>query len=205
VSKDKDGTITEIIEVLTDKKPHKLHKKYKIIKNNSKAVWEDKDGNITKTVEVKTDKNGNITKVIEVKADSTPSKILKFKIIDKDSKGKNNNVKVFVKEIDDDDDNDVHFVTKSDKNTFVVKADTDDTDASENKDSDKNVFVFSSNDGGKLLFVVDGEIMNNETVKKLDPNNIKSITVLKGVKAIKKYGRKGRNGVLEIYTIKKDK
>ena len=183
---DDDGKKTEIIEVNGD------GKNYTIFKNDSKTIWKDK--------------NGNITKVIKVKADSTPSKILKLsKIIDKDSKDKNKNVKVFVKEIDDDDDNDVHFVTKSDKNTFVVKVDTDDTDASEHKDADKNEFVFSSNDGGKLLFVVDGKIMKKENTQKLDPNNIKSITVLKGAKAIKKYGRKGKNGVIEITSKKKDK
>ncbi len=59
--------------------------------------------------------------------------------------------------------------------------------------------------GGKdPLFVVDGEIVG-DVDDLIDPQNIKSITVLKGISAIKKYGTKGSDGVVEITTKNKSK
>ena len=40
--------------------------------------------------------------------------------------------------------------------------------------------------------------------KDLNPNEIESINVLKGEAAIKKYGDKGKDGVIEITTKKKE-
>ena len=58
------------------------------------------------------------------------------------------------------------------------------------------------------LFVIDGEIISNSSpkaLKELDPNNIQKINVLKGEKAIQKYGHDGQNGVVEIWTKKMKK
>jgi hypothetical protein len=54
---------------------------------------------------------------------------------------------------------------------------------------------------GQPLFVIDGKEV--KTIKNLNPNNIKSITVLKDGTAEKKYGEKGKSGVIEITTKKK--
>lgn len=59
------------------------------------------------------------------------------------------------------------------------------------------------------LFVVDDEILENQEeqpMNQLDPNDIESINVLKGESAQTKYGDRGANGVVEIYTkgFKKD-
>ena len=54
------------------------------------------------------------------------------------------------------------------------------------------------------LYVIDGKISTNKKAETVDPKNIESINVLKGEAAIKKYGDKGKNGVIEIAT-KKDK
>jgi bla regulator protein blaR1 len=162
---DKDGNVTEIIEVLTDEKPHKLHKKYKMVKNNSKSTWKDKNGNITKVIEVKTDKNGNITKTIKV---------------DSDKKGH----KLIIKDIDLDD-----------KDKVI------DLDATNNK----NAFVFSTSGSESPIFILDGKEIKKEALDKFNIDSIKSISVLKGTKATKKYGSKGKNGVIEITTKKKSK
>ncbi len=51
------------------------------------------------------------------------------------------------------------------------------------------------------LYIIDDKESNaKEALKKLKPNNIISITVLKSEQAIKKYGAKGKNGVIEITT-----
>ena len=51
---------------------------------------------------------------------------------------------------------------------------------------------------GQPLYIVDGEERKIDKDNDLDPNSIKSVTVLKGEKATEKYGDKGKNGVVEI-------
>jgi N-acetylmuramoyl-L-alanine amidase len=50
------------------------------------------------------------------------------------------------------------------------------------------------------MYVVNGKIISKNDLKKVDANNIVSITVLAREKASKKYGDKGKNGVIEIIT-----
>jgi len=68
--------------------------------------------------------------------------------------------------------------------------------------SDKRTIDVSSAD--KPLIVIDGVIAEDQNMDKIDPETIQSITVIKDETATKKYGEKGKNGVLEI-TLKKDK
>jgi TonB family protein len=60
-----------------------------------------------------------------------------------------------------------------------------------------------SENGIPPLVVVDG-IITDIDVNKIDPETIKSITVLKNAGATNKYGDKGKDGVMEITTKKKD-
>jgi len=48
------------------------------------------------------------------------------------------------------------------------------------------------------LYVVDGKVMKNFNETSLDSEKIESISVLKGESAIKKYGAKAKNGVIEV-------
>ena len=122
------------------------------IKNaNYIAKWKDKDGKLTKVIEVKTDKNGNVSKTIKVKADG---------------KGEN----IFINEVD--------------------------IDASEYKNS--KMGYYHTNNHTQPLFIIDGKEITNDKFKDIDPDTIKSINVLKGENAIKKYGEKAKNGVIEI-------
>ncbi|WP_159017830.1 M56 family metallopeptidase [Algibacter sp. L3A6] len=50
------------------------------------------------------------------------------------------------------------------------------------------------------LYIVDGEEIKEADFQKIDPENIKSINVLKGKSAIDKYGEKAKNGAIEITT-----
>ena len=52
------------------------------------------------------------------------------------------------------------------------------------------------------LYILDGKIITKKDVEKLSADNISKITVLKGDAAKKKYGEKGKNGVVEITSIK---
>lgn len=48
------------------------------------------------------------------------------------------------------------------------------------------------------LYILDGKELEPSGFKNIDPNQIKSITVLKGENAEKVYGKKGANGIIEI-------
>lgn len=50
------------------------------------------------------------------------------------------------------------------------------------------------------IYIVDGKRISEEAISKIDPENIKSINVLKGDSATDKYNDEGRDGVIEITT-----
>ncbi len=50
------------------------------------------------------------------------------------------------------------------------------------------------------LYIVDGKTISKGEADKINPNDIKSVNVLKGENAIKEYGDKGKNGVIIITT-----
>ena len=60
---------------------------------------------------------------------------------------------------------------------------------------------FSSQDGKKPLFVVDGKMIDGD-LSSIDSNTIESVTVLKDAAAVEKYGEKAKEGLIEI-TLKK--
>jgi TonB-dependent SusC/RagA subfamily outer membrane receptor len=68
--------------------------------------------------------------------------------------------------------------------------------------SDNVSFVSVPTDKIKPLIVIDGVIMTGLDMNKIFPDNIESINVLKGEKALAKYAEKGANGVVEITTKK---
>ena len=51
----------------------------------------------------------------------------------------------------------------------------------------------------KPVYFVDGVKISEEQMKDISPNNIKSINILKGEKAIEKYQQVGKDGVVEIF------
>lgn len=53
------------------------------------------------------------------------------------------------------------------------------------------------------IYVINGKITSKTEMFGLDPNIISSVNVLKGAEAVKKFGNKGSNGVIEI-TLKND-
>ena len=59
----------------------------------------------------------------------------------------------------------------------------------------------SPQDKGQLV-ILDGKEVPFSKIDTINPENIESINVWKGQQAIKKYGDKGKNGVIEIATKK---
>lgn len=56
----------------------------------------------------------------------------------------------------------------------------------------------------KPLYFVDGTKTKESVVNEINPDAIESINVLKGEKAIEKYGEEGKNGAIEIKMKKKE-
>ena len=63
--------------------------------------------------------------------------------------------------------------------------------------------VIISKDGKTPLYILDGKIVDN--IYDISPNDIESVSVLKGAMAIKKYGEKAADGVVEITSKKNTK
>ena len=49
------------------------------------------------------------------------------------------------------------------------------------------------------IYVLDGVEISKSNLEKIDSDSIEKMSVLKGEKAIDKYGDKGKNGIVEIY------
>lgn len=56
----------------------------------------------------------------------------------------------------------------------------------------------------KPLYFIEGKLVNESEVEKIDPDEIESINVLKREKAIEKYGDEGKNRVIEIHLKNKE-
>lgn len=68
--------------------------------------------------------------------------------------------------------------------------------------SDCYVFFGINNPKIQPLYILNGKEINEETLKSIQPKDIDSINVLKDKSALDKYGEKGKNGVIEIYSKK---
>jgi len=89
-------------------------------------------------------------------------------------------------------------------NVIIVK-DTDDEDDIEVISEDGNGFFFIDTEDDEVqLYIIDGKEGSKEDVKSVSPNKIESINVYKGDKAVEKYGKKAKDGVIEIKTKKEN-
>lgn len=106
--------------------------------------------------------------------------------------------------------------TKGNVNTIVIKTSSENktekdpktlTVTTTDKDGKKTItYVQKSTEKTELpkdvLYIIDGKEMASGSMNDINPNTIQSINVLKGENALKKYGDKGKNGVIEITTKK---
>ena len=64
--------------------------------------------------------------------------------------------------------------------------------------------LFMDSDGGNPLFIIDGKEIEGGKLEDIDSDNIEKMEVLKGDKAIEKYGDKAKDGVIKITTKKEE-
>jgi len=85
-----------------------------------------------------------------------------------------------------------HFDEDDDNNEDIIKITTKKT-GNENK-----ITLNSANKKKQPLFILDGKEITLKEMKAIDADTIESINVLKDKSAKDKYGKKGKNGVIEI-------
>ncbi|WP_418499274.1 M56 family metallopeptidase [Flagellimonas sp.] len=109
----------------------------------------------------------------------------------------------------DDDDSVSHKVIRINK--MADKDEKKQVMIIRNSDDDKDIeviekdasFLYIDNDGdSEPLYYIDGKKVSSKDVQKISPKDIKSMNVLKGEMAIEKYGKKAKDGVVEITTKK---
>ena len=105
-------------------------------------------------------------------------------------------------ENDANDKKEIKIKSSINKNVFISTSPSSEHDI-EILEEEGNGFLFLNTDDGKVpLVYVDGEKRDSKFIKSLDPNQIASMNVLKGTAAVKKYGKKAKDGVIEISTKK---
>jgi len=170
---------------------------------NHNAWVYDSEGADAKTIEIR-EVNGERVIVVDGKTVSASEvhklgedKNMTIKILE-DSETSDGSKKVFIaKSINSDDNEIIELHTEGDSDTRVK---TVIIDSETSGDSDDAIFV--ATDGAKPLIFIDGKKASEKTMKALSPDQIESINVFKGNKAVEKYGKKSKDGVIEITTKK---
>lgn len=91
---------------------------------------------------------------------------------------------------------------KDSKSRVMIIKDSDDEEDIEVVGKGSSFFFIDNDGGSEPLYYVDGKKATAKDIKELSPDNIKSVTVHKGDEAIEKYGKKAKDGVVEITTKK---
>ena len=131
---------------------------------------------------------------------------------------KNVNIQIKSKFQNNDTSSSINIVTKE-NNMQVIKTTSKAIAAKALEDGAKSITtevtngektytIVQENSNKKMpdntLIFVDGKATTQKEMTAINPNSIQSVNVLKGDSAVKKYGEKAANGVIEITLIKKN-
>ncbi|WP_318311578.1 M56 family metallopeptidase [Flagellimonas crocea] len=115
---------------------------------------------------------------------------------------------IYVTTDDDKEDKKHVSIRKIEKkgkgNHVMVIRDSDDDEDIEviSKENDSSYFFIDNDGKDEPLYYIDGKKAKSTDIREMSPSNIESMKVLKGDMAIEKYGKKAKNGVIEITTKK---
>ena len=87
---------------------------------------------------------------------------------------------------------------------FIVKDSDNDEDIEVISKKGNGFFFIDTDDDKDQLYIIDGKEGSKEDVKSLSPEKIETIKVYKGDKAVEQYGKKAKDGVIEIKTKKEN-
>lgn len=163
--------------------------KTKIVRSEKNiSTWVHSDGDAHQSIEIYKDDGKEVIKVNGKKISRKELKRMEKDgelhggriIIDSDKKGK--------------------------RKTVIIRSDDD----GEHMEHDHEIEVISGSQGGFIFMngefdedwyvLLDGKEVPFSMVRDLDPDDVQSINVIKGEAAVKKYGKKAREGALEIST-----
>ena len=179
------------------------------IHHDGEIYFVSKDGGNMEKHVVKIGGNG---KNVWVSSDGDAKKIHKIKVIDlKGDDGEDNvwvtttadSTKLKIIEIHGDHDDSSGEMSK----TVWITKDGDKTEEiiirkthGEHSEGENMIFIDSSSEDA--LLIIDGKEASNTELEDIDPSAIEKMEVLKGDKAVEKYGEKAKDGVILISTKK---
>ncbi len=153
----------------------------------------ESDSKILKEIEIETDgehtwvkKSGENVSVNVMKLSGDD---MKLKIIDQGDDGDEKEMKYEIKVTDDGDEENIIIIKEGDSDVKLHKIKSTD-----------NLIYIDEGDDSDVLYIIDGKESNADEFKKLNKDRIKEISVIKGEKAVEKYGEKAKEGVIEIST-----
>jgi hypothetical protein len=168
----------------------------------------ENDGNMEKHIV----KIGGSGKNVWVSSDGDEKKIHKIKIIEMNGDDGEEHVwvtksgdstKLKIIEIHEDHDGSSGEMSK----TVWVSKDGDKTEEiiiksihGEHSKGENMIFMDGSSENA--LLIIDGKETSNKRLEDIDPSTIETIKIIKGDKAVEKYGEKGKDGVIIISTKK---
>jgi beta-lactamase regulating signal transducer with metallopeptidase domain len=170
------------------------------------SVWVQKSGDTDQ--EVIEIRKGNGKEIIIINGEE-----INIEELHEDGAHKNVFVKIIGSDEDIDEEDEIYSIElyqgDEDENTMVWHSkDGNETkyrkvviDTEESGDFDSEIKFISTN-GKKPLIFIDGKKASEKAMKDLSPDQIQTMDVFKGEKAIEKYGKKARDGVIEITTHK---
>ncbi len=192
-----DNTNTEIIEKdgkIIIKKGNTTHELKKDNKSRSSNVYIS-SGDDNEVIEITKDGDVSKSKVEVNRNNKNSGYFISTKSKNKD--GETSNITISsgkdVKKEWEDKNGNIQIWTGEDGESYELKS----------LGKGNNKFFFSTNNDNEPLYIYDGKEISSKRAKNLDFNKIKSVNVLKGSSAKKKYGSKAKHGVVEIIT--KDK
>lgn len=175
--------------------------KYKNKKDGTTKTWIQKDD--VKTINIKK-VDGKEVIIVNGK-EVSPDEIKTIDIQKKDGKEV---IIINGKELSPDEihEEEIEIKSGSGSNYIFVGSDkdteTEDVEVRVNDGKESKIVIRNGGSDKDPLYVVDGKVVKKDKIVDLDPNKIESVSVLKGDSATKKYGDKGKDGVVEIITKK---
>ena len=177
-------------------------------KDNTIAIGNLKDENVFITSKEVKDSNvflissdddneeKDVKLIFTTKEDKKEKKYKVLKTIKTDSDSDEENVFIIKK------DSNVKWINDNENDVIIEVNDNNNNNNNNNDDiiaieSDNTKIHFNSNKD-EPLYLLEGKEITKEKLGKINPDTIQSINVLKGDNAIKKFGSKGKNGVIEI-------
>lgn len=83
---------------------------------------------------------------------------------------------------------------------MIIKDSDDEEDIEVIGNNDSSFFFIDNYGKGEPLYFIDGKKAKAKDISKISPINIERVDVFKGDKAVEKYGKKAKNGVVEVTT-----